>query len=389
MTPRIYLDHNATSPLRPEARHAMEAVLEGPPGNPSSIHAEGRGARAHVEEAREQVAELAEVSPGEIVFTSGGSEAIAAAVRGVADRAPRTHRRILVSVVEHSAVLDAVKAVTRHGFRVERVPCDDSGRVSPDSIRTRLGGDVCLVALQWANNETGVIQPVHEVAELCRELRTPLLVDAVQALGKVPVDTHAARVDLLAISAHKLGGPQGVGALAVRRGLVLAPLVTGGAQERRRRGGTEAVAAIAGFGAAAEVAKARHHDESSRMLLLRARIESRLRDRYPEVRFHGEGGPRLPNTVNFAIPGVAGETLVIAMDVAGFALSTGSACASGSVKPSHVIKSMGFSDRDARGAVRVSLGWNTTQRDIDRFLDVLPERVEQCLQGGVTLDGRV
>ncbi|MDX1388738.1 MAG: cysteine desulfurase family protein, partial [Acidobacteriota bacterium] len=302
MTPRIYLDHNATTPLRPEALDAMQAVLEGPPGNPSSLHAEGRAARALIEDAREQVAELAEVAPGEIVFTSGGSEAIAAAIRGVCDRAPHTHRRILVSAVEHSAVLDTVKAATRQGFRVERVPCDASGRVSSSSIRARLAADVCLVAVQWANNETGAIQPVHEIAEMCREVQAPFLVDAVQALGKIAIDTHAAGVDLLAVSAHKLGGPQGVGALAVRRGLVLAPLVSGGAQERRRRGGTEAVAAIAGFGAAARAVKARHHAESSRMLLLRARIESRLRDRYPDIRFHGEGGPRLPNTVNFAIP---------------------------------------------------------------------------------------
>jgi cysteine desulfurase len=386
MPERIYLDHNATSPPRPESIGAVRDLLLGPPGNPSSLHAEGRAARAHLEDARERVAALAEVAPREVVFTGGGSEAITAAVRGVCDRAPRNRRRILVSAVEHSAVLDAAKAAANQGFRVERVPCDQTGRVSVESFRRRLGPDVCLAALQWANNETGVIQPVAEVGPVCRKARVPLLVDAVQAAGKIPLDPYASEIDLMTLSAHKLGGPQGVGALTVREGIVLAPLVAGGAQERRRRGGTEAVAAIAGFGAAAERAKADLGGEPGRLLLLRARIESRLRDRYPEVRLHGEGSQRLPNTVNFALPGVPGEMLVIAMDVAGFALSTGSACSSGSVKPSHVIKAMGYGDAQAREAVRVSLGWNSTQEDVDRFLEALPGCVNQIRDKSVVAD---
>ena len=379
--PRVYLDHNATSPLRPQAAEAMRAALEASHGNPSSMHREGREARAILERAREEVAGLLGVPAKELVFTSGGSEAIAAAVRGVCDRAPSERRRIVVSSTEHSAVLESAKLAGHHGFVVVRVPCDREGRVDTERFVTQLGEDVALAALHWANNETGVIQPVEEIGRACRVAGIPFLVDAVQAVGKIAIDPRGAFADLLAISGHKIGGPQGTGALMVRSGIVLAPLIGGGAQERRRRGGTEAVVAIAGFGAAAARARWEMKQETSRLLKLRARLETRLRGLFPDLRFHGQAAPRLPNTLNFAIPGVPGETLVIALDLAGFAVSTGSACASGAVEPSHVIQAMGFDEDEARGAVRVSLGWSTTPEEVNRFLEALPGVVEQAREG--------
>jgi len=378
---RIYLDHNATSPLRPAARQAVLGVLEGRAGNPASMHAEGRAARASLDIAREQVANLVGCSSGEVVFTSGGSEGIAAAVRGVCDRAPTDLRRIVVSAVEHSAVLEAAQQAARRGFVVVQVPCGEQGRVDVDRFQLHLGPDVALAALQWANNETGVIQPVEQVGAACRAGGVPFLVDAVQAIGKLPIRPAKCCADLLVVSAHKLGGPQGIGALIVREGIALAPLITGGAQEKRRRGGTPAVAAAAGFGAAADVAHREMKEESGRLLRLRAKLETRLGERFPEIRLHGQQVSRLPNTVNFAIPELPGETTVIALDLEGIAASTGSACASGAVEPSHVIRAMGFDEGEARGAVRLSLGWSTTEEEIDHFLRVFPGIVERIRDG--------
>jgi len=380
-TARVYLDHNATSPMRAEAREAMRRAMDPSIANPASLHAEGRAARALVEHAREQVAALAGVSAKEIVFTSGGSEAIAAAVRGVCDRAPDRLRRIIVSAVEHSAVLEAANQAGLHGFRVVKVPCDSEGRVDPDGFSKHLLPGTALACLQWANNETGVIQPVEEVGKACRRAGVPFLVDAVQAAGKIELDPWRAHADIAALSSHKLGGPQGAGALVVRDGIVLEPLIPGGAQEKRRRAGTPSVAALAGFGAAAEAAHDRLRQEAERLLRLRAKLETRLRQIFARIQFHGQAASRLANTVNFAVPDVSGEVLVIALDLAGFAVSTGSACASGAVEPSHVIRAMGFEDSDARGAVRVSLGWSTTTADVDRFLEVLPGVVERVREG--------
>jgi cysteine desulfurase len=378
---RVYLDHNATSSMRPEASRAVREALDAPAGNPSSLHAEGREARRAVEQARERVAGLVGLSSRDVVFTSGGSEAISTALRGVCESTTARRRRMVVSSVEHSAVLDTAAALARRGFEVESVACHRDGRVDADEFLRRLSGDVCVAALQWANNETGVIQPVEEVARGCAGRGIPLLVDAVQAAGKIEIDPRRSEIALLAVSGHKLGGPQGTGALFVSPDLSLAPLVAGGAQERRRRGGTEAVALIAGFGAAAEAARTCRKDEAAHLLRLRVRIESRLRDRFDGVEIHGEGRSRLPNTVNFSLPGVPGETLAIALDVAGFSVSTGSACAAGSVKPSHVLLAMGYDDARAREAVRVSLGWSTTADEVESFLDALPDLVGQVRRG--------
>jgi len=379
--PRIYLDHNATSPLRPEALRAMEHVLGMSPANPSSMHLEGRQALSLLDQARRQVASLAGCLASEVVFTSGGSEAIAAAVRGVCDRAPDDRRRIVVSGSEHSAVLESARLAARRGGLVVPVSCGQDGRVDVDRFLMHLGPDVALACLQWANNETGVLQPIEDIGRACRERGVPFLVDAVQAAGKIEINPRRSYADLLALSGHKIGGPQGTGALIVRSGLVLAPLIGGGAQEKRRRGGTENVAGLVGFGAAAEAAVAGIRDEARGLLRQRARIESRLREAYPVVRFHGQGASRLPNTVNFAIPGVPGEMLTIALDLAGVSVSTGSACASGAVEPSHVLLDMGFEEEEARGAVRISLGWNTSPADVDVFFERFPQIVDQVREG--------
>jgi cysteine desulfurase len=378
---RVYLDHNASSPLRPEASAAMRAAIKAAAGNPASLHAEGRAARARIEEARVHVAALAGTRPSQVVFTSGGSEAIEAAIRGVCDRAPTYVRRIVVSSVEHSAVLHAARALARLGFTVEEVPCDQDGRVDPDRFRAELKRHTAIAALQWANNETGVLQPVEEVGRACRAAGVPFLVDAVQVAGKLAIDVRSTRADFFAYSAHKIGGPQGAGALVVREGIVLAPLIHGGAQETRRRGGTPDVPAIAGFGAAAAAAVANGKEEAARMLRLRARLETRLRDLFSDVRFHAQAAPRIQNTVNMAIPGVPGDLLAIALDVAGIAVSTGSACASGAVEPSHVLLAMGNDPTEARGAIRLSLGWNSTAADVDRFLATLPGVVDRVRDG--------
>ncbi len=370
MGERVYLDHNATSPLRPEAEAAVVEALRAPAGNPSSIHAEGRAARARIERARGEVAALLGAAARDLVFTSGGSEAIATAIRGACERAPTERRRIVASALEHSAVLEAARGMARHGFAVEEVPCEATGRVDADAFARRLGRDVALAALQAANPETGVVQPVREVAARCREAGAPLLVDAVQAAGKLAPGIWAG-ADFVAVSAHKLGGPQGAGALALGPGAPFAPLILGGAQETRRRGGTEAVALLAGFGAAAAAAARDLGTEARRLEALRIRIETRIREEFPGGVIHGGGAPRLPNTVAFSLPGVSGEALVIALDVEGFALSTGSACASGAVEPSHVLKAMGLSEAERRGGVRLSMGWSTREDEVRRFLAAL------------------
>lgn len=371
---RVYLDHNSSSPLRPEAAAALREAEGEARGAPSSPHAEGRAARAVLERARKQIARLAGASPGEVVFTSGGSEAIAAAVRGVCDRAPHRLRRIVVSSIEHPAVLESARLAARRGFVVVEVPCGSEGRVSAESFRMHLGEGVALAALQWANHETGVLQPVEEIGRACREAGVPFLVDAAQAAGRLPLDPRKVFADLLVLSGHKLGGPQGTGALIVRRGIVLAPLI-GGAEEQGRRGGTPAVAVLAGLGAAAQAAHGETKEEGRRLLRLRARIETRLRELFPEVRFHGQASPRLPNTVSFALTDLSGKPLAAALDRAGLAVATGAARSGGRAEPSPVIRAMGFDDAQARSAVRVSLGWNTTREDVDGFLERFPEVV--------------
>lgn len=378
---RVYLDHNATSPLRPAAAAAERAAQESGAANPSSMHTEGRLARRIVENAREQVAALVGARPRDVVFTSSGSEAVAAALRGLCDRTPGARARIVVSAIEHSCVLETARSLARDRFELVVVGCEPSGVVDPSTFERAIDPGVAVAALQAANNETGALQPIDRIGRACARAGVPLLVDAVQAAGKIAIDPVAWGADLVAVSGHKIGAPHGTGALYVRDGLALDPLIAGGAQERRRRAGTEAVAALAGFGVAAEIAETEREGEVARLRVLRERLERDLADRHPGLVLHAGTASRLPNTTCFSIPGIEGETLVIALDLEGFAVSSGSACSSGAVEPSHVLLAMGRSDSEARSAVRVSLGWSTTDEEVDRFLVALSRVVEGIVRG--------
>lgn len=363
----IYLDHNATSPLRPEARAAIEAAWE-IGGNPSSVHAAGRKARATLEGAREQVAKLAGVPSGEVIFTSGGTEAIWLALNGAIAGALENEARItrlFISAIEHDAVRANAAALAERvaGLRVETIPVTADGVIDLSVLKTMLreGKGRALVAVMAANNETGMIQPIADVAKLAKEEGAVLLVDAVQAAGKIALGEFSAHADFMAMSAHKLGGPQGMGALIVKAGTAFAPQVLGGGQEMRRRAGTENVAGAAGFGAAASAANANLN--GARMSALRDRFETTLRGKFPGVEIFGASAPRLPNTCNFALPGLAAETAVMAFDLEGVMVSSGAACASGKVAHSHVLEAMGVSDETARSALRVSFGWNSADAD--------------------------
>ncbi len=350
---RHYLDWNATAPLRPEARAALVDAFD-VAGNPSSVHAEGRAARRLVEAARERVAALAGARPAEVVFTSGGTEANAAALLGV--------ETVLVSAVEHDSVLASARGAAR-------VPVDGRGVVDLRALERILASErPALVSIMLANNETGVLQPVAEAAELAREHGARVHCDAVQAAGKITVDFTALGVDLMTLSAHKLGGPKGVGALTVREGVELVPLIRGGGQELRRRAGTENVAGIAGFGAAAEAALSALETAGAPMAALRARIEDAVTELAPDAVVYGAGASRLPNTACIGMPGVPAETQVMALDLAGVAVSAGAACSSGKVTRSHVLDAMGVADGAAGCAIRVSLGWGSAVADADAFV---------------------
>ena len=354
----VYLDYNATAPLRAGARTAMVAALE-ITGNASSVHRFGRQARTVIEDARRQVAALADVRPGQVIFTSGGTEANNIALNGV--------ERVLVSAGEHDSVLQA-----RAG--AERIPLLPEGRVDLAALETLLeeSGKDTLVSVMLANNETGVIQPVKEVVALARAQGARVHCDAVQAPGKLLLSMGELGVDMLTLSAHKLGGPQGVGALVVAEGTALRPQIRGGGQERRRRAGTENLVGIAGFGAASLEALD-GLPRAAALAELRDDLERGLRQLDGRVEVFGQSTKRLPNTSCFALTGFAAETLVMALDLASIAVSAGSACSSGKVTPSHVLTAMGASPEAAGGAIRVSLGWQTMASDVDRLLSALAE----------------
>ncbi len=355
---RTYLDHNATAPLRSEARAAMLAALD-LVGNASSVHAEGRRARETIEVAREQVAAMVGAKPEEVVFTSGATEANNWVIRGGWDG-------LAIAAHEHDSVLAPAKMC---GAKLTLLPVKGDGVVDLEALRELVGQDVTgrsLFSLQYANSETGVLQPVAEVVGLVGANRR-VHCDAVQAVGRVPVDFRGIGLDFMSISGHKLGGPKGIGALVVRDGIDLSPLLAGGGQERRRRSGTENVAAIAGFGAAATAALA-GLGEMARVSGLRGRLEEGVRSTTPKALVIGSESPRLPNTSCIAMPGADASTLLIQLDMAGIAVSAGSACSSGKIGGSHVLAAMGIGSELARGAIRVSLGVTTTEQDVERFI---------------------
>lgn len=350
-----YLDHNATTPVRPEAAAAVARALA-QPGNASSVHRFGRLVRRTVDEAREAVASLVGVAPANVVFTSGGTEANCQALSGF-------DGPVITSAVEH----DSVRAARDDA---ETVRVNANGVLDLGHLGARLASQErpALVSVMLANNETGVVQPVRDVAGLAHEHGALVHCDAVQAAGKIGVSFADLGADLLSLSAHKLGGPQGVGALIVRDGLDPEPLLRGGGQERRRRAGTENVPGIAGFGAAARAAQAGLNDFAA-LSALRDELETRVREAVPDVCLHGASADRLPNTSCIGLADVTAETQVMQLDLAGVAVSAGSACSSGRVSPSHVLHAMGCDDTAARSAIRVSLGWNSDRRDVDRFVD--------------------
>jgi cysteine desulfurase len=350
----VYMDYNASVPIRPEAAEVVRAALC-LTGNPSSVHGFGRAARRMMEDAREQIAAAIGAAPSEIVFTSGATEANNMAVAGTRPR------RRLISAIEHDSLLGAAEA--------EPIPVSAAGVVDLGALEAMLAaeGRPALVCLMLANNETGVLQPVAEAAEIAHRHGALIHCDAVQALERLPVDVTALGVDLLSLSGHKLGGPAGVGALYIRRGLDLAPVLTGGGQERGRRAGTENLAGIAGFGAAAESA-VRELADSGRVAGLRDALEARIRTARPEARIFGAQAPRLANTTCVALAGVSAETQVMVLDLAGVAVSAGAACSSGKLRPSKVLAAMGVAPEIAASAIRVSLGWRSEAADIDRFI---------------------
>jgi cysteine desulfurase len=384
MQDRVYLDWNATAPLRPEAREAMAAAWD-LPGNPSSVHAEGRQARRLVEEARAAVAGAIGAAPRNVVLTSGGTEANALALTPGLRRDPGLAvERLLVSAIEHASVLAGGRFPTE---AIDTIGVTSSGLLDLNHLRAMLeGGPPALVSVMLANNETGAVQPVAEVAEMVHAAGGLLHVDAIQALGKMIFDINSLKADLVTISGHKIGGPKGVGAVVLADGVRgFEPLLRGGGQELGRRAGTENVAGIAGFGAAVKAAMGTLERDAIRLDNLRNRLEKGLRQA-PGVQASGvvvfsDDVPRLPNTTLFTVPGMKAETAVIGFDLEGIAVSSGSACASGKVQPSHVLKAMGFGPKIAQGAVRLSLGWSTSSADIDRCIEAWRKLAGTLLKG--------
>jgi cysteine desulfurase len=375
---RIYLDHNATTPLHPAVSKAMARVLREPHGNPSSTHAEGAAAREQVERARVRVAALVGVEPDEVVFTAGATEANNTALRGALRARGGAPGHVVCSAVEHPSVDAPLRALEAEGWRVSRVPVGADGRVEASAMSAAVRDDTALISLIWANNETGVVQPVQEVAELARQRGVPFHSDATQALGKLPVDLHETPVDLLALSAHKLNGPTGVGCLVARRGVAWEPLLLGGPQERRRRGGTENVTGIVGLGVACERAREERAERARVGARLRDRLWDGIRSKVAGVRRNGSDRHVLPNTLNVEFEGVAGEVLLQALDLEGIAASAGSACASGSIEPSAVLLAMGRSPESAGASLRFSVGLGNDDSQIDRVLALLPDLVERA-----------
>ncbi|MCW8828835.1 MAG: cysteine desulfurase [Gammaproteobacteria bacterium] len=371
----VYLDHNATTPLDERVLEAMLPYLRGRYGNPSSVYALGREARAALEQAREQVAELVSAHPSQVLFTSGGTEANNSALKGVARRAPQG--RIAISEVEHASVQSPAAALARDGWQIDTLAVDGEGICHRETLQQALSEQTRMVSVMWANNETGVVQPVAELAEICREQGVIFHTDAVQAAGKLALDFPASGAHLMSLSAHKLYGPKGVGALILDKAVDLEPLLHGGGQERGRRGGTENLAAIVGFGKAAELAGIELAERRRHLLTLRERFEQHLAQALPEAVIFCRDAQRLPNTVYMALPGLEGQTLIMALDQQGIAVSSGSACGSDSSEPSAVLKAMGVESELALGAIRISLGKDNTERDIDTLCSVLVSQVKQ------------
>ncbi|MBA2633784.1 MAG: cysteine desulfurase [Chloroflexi bacterium] len=375
---RIYFDHNATTPLDPAVAEVVARTARDTFGNASSVHYFGQQAKAILDEARSAVAALINGEPSEVVFTSGGTESDNFAIRGIAEALEPTGRRHLVaSAIEHEAVLNTFRALSRRGARTTLIPVDATGIVTSAALEASLADDTALVSVMHANNEIGTIQPIADLARVAHSRGAIVHTDAVQSVAKIPVDVRALGVDLLSLSAHKFNGPKGAGALWIKRGTRLSAILTGGKHERNRRAGTENVPAIAGLGAAARLAIARLATEAARLSALRDRLEAGILAAVPGAAVNGARGSRVPNTTNISFEGVEAESLLIALDLDGVAVSTGSACSSGTLEPSHVLRAMGMSSHRSQNSIRISLGAGNTDEQVDYVISRLPATVQK------------
>jgi cysteine desulfurase len=378
---RVYFDYNATTPPSPEVVERVISATRELFGNASSVHHFGQQAKAALDDARSAVAALIKADPSEIVFTAGGTESDNFAIRGAAEALEITGKRHLVaSAIEHEAVLNTLKALARRGWRTSLVPVDHSGVVSPDRVREVMADDTTVVSVMHANNEIGTVQPISEIAAIAHERGALMHTDAVQSAGKIPIDVKALGVDLLSLSAHKFNGPKGAGALFVRRGTRMQPILTGGKHERNRRAGTENTPAIAGMGVAARQAIQKLENEAVRLSSLRDRLEAGILEMVPGTAVNGGASIRVPNTTNISFERIEAESLLIALDLEGIAVSTGSACSSGTLEPSHVLKAMGLPVHRTQNSLRFSLGLFSTDAEVDKVIETLP-RLVQKLRG--------
>ena len=373
----IYLDHNATTPISPPVLQAMMPFFQENFGNASSFYRIGRIARTGLEEARACVAAVIHSSPEEIVFTGSGTEADNLAFRGVCRAFYGRRRHIVTSSIEHHAVLKTCEDLEEQGVAVTRLPVDSQGAVDPDQVLQSLTPDTVLISIMAANNETGVLQPIEAISRIARSRGILFHTDAVQAFGKVPVSVDDLGIDLMTLSAHKIYGPKGVGALYVRKGSAMAPVLTGGSHERGKRAGTENIAAIAGFAKAAELAVENLAQDAVHMTALRDAFEEQVVQRIAQVRVNGRDASRVPNTSSMSFASVDGESILLHLDLKGICASTGSACATGSAQPSHVMRAMGLSPMDAQSTIRFSLGRDTSQGDLDFTVRVLEDTIEK------------
>ena len=379
---RIYLDHNATTPVNPAVLEAMLPYFSGEFGNASSIHAFGQRARAAVETAREQVAALLDARSQEIVFTSGGTEsdnhALFGVVQALLSAQPSVH--IITSSIEHEAVLNTCQALEKQGVTVTYLPVSRAGLIDLDDLSKAIRSGTALITVMHANNELGTVQPLAEIGDIAAEQDIYFHTDAVQSVGKIPVDVKALQLDLLSLSGHKLYAPKGVGAIYIKGGTRLRQLLYGGHHQRGFRPGTENVAGIVGLGKAAELARVSLAEDATRISALRDKLEQGLLARVPDARANAAGAPRTPNTSNITFSGIEGEALIIALDLKGLACSTGAACSSGAVEPSHVLTAIGLPAAEARASIRFSLGRHTTAAEIDAALEIVPAAVAQLRQ---------
>jgi cysteine desulfurase len=373
----IYLDYNATTPIDERVLSAMLPYLKEEFGNPSSIYSLAQRARRAVEEAREKLAKLLNADPKEIIFTSGGTESDNFAIKGIAYANQDKGKHIITSQIEHHAVLNTCKFLEKQGFHITYLPVDRYGVVDLDALEKSITPQTILISIMFANNEVGTIQPIKKIGEIAKRHGVYFHTDAVQAVGKIPIDVKELGIDLLSLSAHKFYGPKGVGALYVRKGVKMSSFIQGGEQERGRRGGTENVAGIVGLGKAAEIAQEEMVEEEKRVRALRDELERRLLERIPEVVLNGHPQNRLYNTLSICVKYVEGESMLINLDREGICASSGSACTSGSLEPSHVLLAMGVPPEIAHGSLRFSLGKFNKEEDVERVSEVLPSIVEE------------